>query len=106
MLMGLRYPDELIEKLLEGVHAVKESTTYQKILRDGRNEGLAEGRTEGRTTEARRILLRQGTKRFGTPDSAALAALEGIPDVDRLEVLSDRILDADLNDWNDLLGPK
>jgi len=34
--MGFRYRDEVIEKLLEGVQAVKESTTCQKILRDGK----------------------------------------------------------------------
>ena len=96
LLMGLRYPDELTETLLEGVQTVQDSTTHQKILRDGESKG--------RTIEARRILLRQGTKRFGTPSVTALAALEGIGDVDRLEDLGDRILDADLVDWDGLLG--
>ncbi len=100
LLMGLRYPDELTEKLFEGVQAVRESTTYQKILRDGR----AEGRTEGHIEEARRMLLRLGTKRFGTPEAAVLAALENIGDVGRLEDLGDRILDPDVRDWNGLLG--
>jgi hypothetical protein len=71
----------------EGVQAVKDSTTYQKILRDGRAEGHIE--------EARRIVLRQGTKRFGEPEAAILAALED---------LGLRILDADIRDWNDWLG--
>ena len=81
LLMGLRYSDELTDSLLEGVQAMQESTTYQRILSEGRNEG----RDEGRITEARRMLLRQGTKRFGDPDPATVAALEVIEDIDRLE---------------------
>ncbi len=108
LLMGLRYPDELIANLLEGVQAVKDSTTYQKILRDGRAEGLVEGRmeglAEGRTAEARRMLLFQGTIRFGAPDDAARAALEDISDIDRLEELGKCVLDADVRDWNSWLG--
>jgi hypothetical protein len=104
LIMGLRYPNDLAEKLLGGVQAVKESTTYQQILRDGKAEGLVEGRAEGHIEEARRIILRQGTRRFGKPDATVLAALEAISDVDRFEVLTDRILDADVSDWNSLLG--
>jgi hypothetical protein len=37
--MGLRYPTELITRLLEGVQTMKESTTYQAILQEGRIEG-------------------------------------------------------------------
>ncbi len=99
-LMGMRYPVGLVSKLLDGVSPMKESTTYQKVLQDGRAEGLVKGHIE----EARRILLRQGTKRFGAPKATALAMLEGLSDIDRLEDLSDRILDADVLDWNSLLG--
>ncbi len=67
LIMGLRYPNDLAERLLGGVQAVKESTTYQQILRDGKAEGLVEGRAEGHIEEARRIVLRQGTRRFGKP---------------------------------------
>ncbi len=38
ILMGLKYSDELIDRLLEGVQDMKESVTYQKILREGRAE--------------------------------------------------------------------
>ena len=96
----LELSETLMAKLQPRLSDLRESTTYQKILRDGRTEGLP----EGRTTEARRILLRQGTKRFGTPDTVALAALEAIHDIDRLEDLGDRLLDADVRDWNGLLG--
>jgi predicted transposase YdaD len=95
-LMGLRYSDEVIENLLGGIQAVKESTTYQKVLRDGE--------IKGKTIEARQIVLRQGTRRFGPPEAPAVAALEGIHDIARLEGLIDRSYDAVIRDWNDLLG--
>ena len=35
LLMGLCYSEELVSRLLEGVHNMQESTTYQAILREG-----------------------------------------------------------------------
>jgi predicted transposase YdaD len=104
LLMGLRYPDELTERLFEGVKAVKESTTYQKILRDGRVEGRAEGRAEGHIEEAQQFLLLLGTERFGSPEAVVLAAIEEISDLDRLRELGKRILKAEVLDWEGLLG--
>ena len=48
-------------------------------------------------------LLRQGTKRFGNPDAATVAALEAIKDIDRLEALGELILDTDVHNWAELL---
>ena len=48
LLMGLCYSEELVSRLLEGVQDMQESTTYQAILREGRNEGLTEGRINER----------------------------------------------------------
>ncbi|MGO9597570.1 MAG: Rpn family recombination-promoting nuclease/putative transposase [Isosphaeraceae bacterium] len=93
LLMGLKYSDELIDRLLEGVQIMKESVTYQKILR----EGLAEGRAE----EAKKILRRQGSKRFGKPDPWVDAAIDSTSDLERLEQLVDRILD--VQSWDELL---
>jgi len=100
LLMGLRYSEELAMHLLEGVESMQESTTYQAILREGRDEGLIEGRLTGE----RQLLIRQGTKRFGKPDAAILAAIEAIHEVERLEILGERILDPDVHDWGGLLG--
>jgi predicted transposase YdaD len=94
ILMGLKYSDELIDRLLEGVQNMKESVTYQKILR--------EGRAEGRTEEAKRILKRQGSKRFGKPEPLIEAAIDAIADLDRLEQLSDRVLE--VTGWAELLA--
>jgi predicted transposase YdaD len=94
VLMGLRYRAAMIARLLEGVREMKESVTYQAILQ--------EGREEGREEEARAILLRQGTKRFGPPSEAARAALEAISAIERLERLSERLLDVE--NWEELIG--
>jgi len=87
---------------------MQESTTYQAILREGRNEGLIEGRNEGliegRVTGEQQLLVRQGTKKFGKPDPSILAAIAAIRDVERLEALGERIIDPDVRDWGSLLG--
>ena len=103
LLMGLRYSEELASQLLEGVQKMQESTTYQAILREGRNEGRNEGLIEGRITGEKQLLVRQGTKRFGKPNTPILAAIEAIRDVERLEALGERLLDPDVRDWDDLL---
>src|SRR5262249_27026600 len=76
ILMGLRYPAEFVSRLLQGVSATRESSTYQVILSE----------------EARKRLLRLGTRRFGTPDHCTQTALDGITSVERLEQLADRLL--------------
>jgi predicted transposase YdaD len=97
----------VVSRLLEGVLDMQESTTYQAILREGRQEGLVEGRNEGliegRITGERQLLIRQGTKKFGNPDIAILDAIEAIRDVERLEALGERMLDPDVRDWSALL---
>ncbi len=75
---------------------MKDSTTYQKILQDGRAEGHIE--------EARQLLLLLGTERFGTPEAVVLAELEDIRDINRLRDLGKRIIKPDVVDWEGLLG--
>lgn len=86
--------------------AMRESSTYQAILDEGRVEGRVEGRAEGvvegRVEEARAILLRQGRKRFGVPDERVQRTLEGISSRERLEELSERLLD--VATWDELLA--
>ena len=49
------------------------------------------------------MLLRQGTKRFGEPDAATVAAIEAIKDSGPLEALGDRIVNPGIQTWDDLL---
>ena len=95
-LMGLRYENEFVFQLLEGVQNMRESTTYQAVLK--------EGREEGRVIEAQRILLLLGEGRFGPSDAATRAAVEAIQDLDRLERINRRMIDMSLHDWSDLLN--
>ncbi len=96
LLMGLRYSQEAASQLLEGVLDMQESTTYQAILKKGRKEGHVTGE--------QRLLILQGTERFGKPDDATLAAIEAIDDIERLEALGVRIVHQDVRDWKDLLS--
>jgi hypothetical protein len=74
---------------------VKELVTYMTILNKGRGEG--------RVQEARDLLRRLGSKRFGAPGLQAVRKLNAIEDIDRLEYLIDRLLDFRPESWDDLL---
>ena len=45
-----------------------------------------------------------GTKRFGKPNAATVAAIEAVRDIDRLENLGERILDPGIRDWDELVA--
>ena len=99
LLMGLRFSRRT------GVSVVGRSAEHAGI--DDLSGHLARrpaGRPAGGEIEGeQKLLLRQGTKRFGEPDAATLAAIEAIQDIDRLEAIGERILDPNIQDWNDLL---
>jgi predicted transposase YdaD len=98
VLMGLRYSDEFTHALFQEVLGMKESATYQAIIREGRTEGRAEGRVE----EAREIVLKAGESKFKTPPSSSIRdALEALDDVSELEALVVRMFD--VNSWEELL---
>ena len=69
---------------------MEESSSYQLIMERGEARG------------ERRTLLRLGRKKFGEPDSATLALVERLTDIDRLETLLERILD--VTTWQELLS--
>lgn len=97
VLMGLRYPVDLATELFSGVRAMKESTTYQAILAEGREEG----RVEGQVKTLRRVLLDLGEQKFGKPDSKTAKKIESIHEYEKLERLVQRVLNAD--NWKELL---
>lgn len=98
VLCGLRYEHERVAEMYRRLSMLLEdSTTYQALIREGRERGLVEGRLE----TARNLLLRQGTKKFGQPTEAVATKLNAIADLGRLEQLADRMLDA--TGWDDLL---
>jgi len=100
VLLGLRYEQAFIDRLLQGVRAMKESFTYQAILEEGRKQGLEEGQAEG----MREVLLHIGTRKFRRePSEAVRAHLQAISDPAELQRLSDRLLE--VNSWAELLQP-
>ncbi len=112
ILMGFRYNVRVTRRLLrEVLPMLAESKTYQQILRDGWRQGRREGHDEGRQEGLkegeiigeRRVLIRQGTRKFGEPDAATVAAIDTILDPDRLVALGERIIDANVLTWADLL---
>jgi hypothetical protein len=93
LLAGVRLPWSAVHDLFEGVLGMldlSESSTYQKVMRDGMVKGI------------HRLLLTQGRLRFGAPTKAARAALESVDDPDRLEALGKRLLT--VASWDELLG--
>ncbi len=79
---------------------MKESSTYQAILEEGREIGRKMGREQGREQGARLLLLAFGTKRWGSPDSQILAWLESIHTFEELEALIE--LGFDVPGWQEL----
>jgi hypothetical protein len=77
---------------------MRESSTYQAILEEGR----VEGEVRGRVAEARQIILDLGTSKFGAPDAATVAFLDRLDDVDTLHRLAVGTLTA--STWEELLA--
>uniref|UniRef100_UPI003751466B DUF4351 domain-containing protein n=1 Tax=Armatimonas sp. TaxID=1872638 RepID=UPI003751466B len=68
---------------------------------EGIEKGRTEGLTEGRAAEARSLILRLGTKRFGAASPESEAALEQA-DIVRLEAFVERLLEVE--SWQELLA--
>jgi hypothetical protein len=71
---------------------MRESSGYQLIL------------DEGFVLEARKLLLRQGRRKFGPPAAEVEATIQAIDDLDRLERMSERLLD--VTTWQELLATR
>ena len=102
ILSGLRYSPELSAQLFRGVVSMKESSTYQIILEEGRAEGRAEGVVLGAVGEAKKFLRIQGDRAFGPPDDRTAALIEQLDDLAQLEELFKRMQST--TSWQDLLG--
>jgi hypothetical protein len=94
ILLGLRFSPGVAAQLFRGVLSMKESSTYQAILE--------EGRTEGAVAELKKLLRRWGERAFGAPGAREEAAIEQINDLAQLENLLDQVQTA--SSWQQLLG--
>ncbi|GDX41279.1 hypothetical protein LBMAG21_15710 [Armatimonadota bacterium] len=97
LLMGLRYEQAMIQRLLRGVSKMRESVTYQAILEEGEAIGEARGEARGE----RNLLLLLGRKRLGEPNAKTLEVLQSIMQPEILERLAIRLLEVET--WNELL---
>ena len=77
---------------------MRESSTIQAFIEEGRWKGLQEGKAR----EARRIILLQGPMRFGAADDEVRTRLDEIQDLERLEDMIKRILIA--SSWDELIA--
>ncbi len=105
LLLGLRYRGAFVSKLLRGATAMKESSTYREIVKEGEvkgeKKGLRKGIAIGKTNALRSTLVQLGTMRFGRPTQKTLAAVKRIGSVQRLDKLVARTLTA--SSWNQLI---
>ena len=76
--------------LFQAVLNMRESVTYQAILKEGRLE------------EVRNVLLLQGRDQLGVPSAKIIALLFAETDLGRLEALANRLLH--VKTWEKLLG--
>ena len=101
-LMGLRFMAEQTQSWFEESGVMRDSTTYQATLAQGRAEGVIEGRIEGELIAARKFLVRLGRVRLGEPSTAQMSAIEAFGDSARVEALGERVFSA--TSWDDLLA--
>ncbi len=78
---------------------MKESTTYQAILEEGRTEG----QTQGAVAETRKLLRLRGEEVFGPADGRSIAAIERLNDLTQLEELFKRV--GSVGSWQEVFGP-
>ncbi len=90
VLTGLRVPRESVTQLYQGVRAMRESSSYQAILDEGRIESLQQ------------TLLRQGRQRFGLATDAITTTIRAIMDREHLERMTEQILI--VSSWDELLA--
>jgi hypothetical protein len=90
VLMGLRYPYDIISRIAERNARMRESSYVQGLLADGEVKALRE------------TIIRQGRRKFGEPPATTLRTIGAITDLDRLRALTDRILD--VSTWDELLA--
>lgn len=94
VLMGLRYDEEWTQKLFEGVSEMEESSTYQGLIRKGKEMGKRE--------TMRETIRRWAEKRLGPIPPELNAHLEMLTDLDHLRRMEDSAPTA--TSWEELFS--
>lgn len=109
ILAGLELEEQTIRQLMRSP-AMRESTMYQAILREGRAEGLEQGLErgleqgliQGRTDGERAIVIKVLTRKLGNISPEVIAKVN-VLGLEQLEVLAEALLDftsvGDLESW-------
>jgi predicted transposase/invertase (TIGR01784 family) len=105
ILAGLVLDRNLVKQILRR-DIMRESVIYQDILAEGevkgKTQGLVEGEIKGKTQEAKRLVIKQLTRKLGNVSQTLLATIESLP-LERVESLGEDLLDftstADLEKW-------
>ena len=69
----------------------------------GLAQGLEEGLSQGRANEAKTLIRRLGTRRWGVIPANVAESLESITSVEQLEEMADRVIDC--RGWNEFIQP-
>ena len=72
-------------------------------LAQGLEEGLSQGLSQGRANEAKTLIRRLGTRRWGVIPANVAESLESITSVEQLEEMADRVIDC--RGWNEFIQP-
>ena len=106
--LQLRYDAMTAEELIEKMPEARDLPVFKKWIDEGvaqgRSQGLSQGLSRGRILGERDLLRRLATKKFGAPEARHQTVLDAIDTVERLELLSERLLDS--NSWDELLRPE
>ena len=88
ILLGLRYDKEVIRALFKGVQQMRESSTYQSILDEGRDKGRVEGVVAARQEDLLALL----EERFGSVPRQTEVRIRGCLDPLRLQAAIRKVL--------------
>jgi predicted transposase YdaD len=91
LLMGMRYEPNFLQSLFRGVATMLESTSWYPYLMN-----------RGGVAALRSAIKRMGQHRFGPPSTTVSTTLDTLDDINELEQLSVRLLDA--SSWEELLA--
>ena len=80
---------------------MRESSTYQKILADGRIDGLIEGEEIGMVKGERDALFRIASRRLGEPDKTMREIVERAT-LSRIQAWIDKVIEVE--SWQELLA--
>jgi hypothetical protein len=96
LLLQLRYGAMATEDLMKNIPNLRDYAAFRVFVQEGRDEGRVEA--------LRSTILRQGRKKFGPPSPEQESELAAIADYERLEALSEKLLD--VSTWAGLLKPE